>query len=355
MINNTYLIGVTGTNGKTSVTSFIAQISRHCGLPAAAIGQRIELDDTVLNRDLVSRKKGGLFRYFKKLSDDQNYKVISCEVYSAAIMRHAHVDIPYDIVVFTNLASDHQSVHGSSTLYRKQKLRFLNQLSPNTPVLIPPKASRLNEIIEASDKANLCPTIIADPYPFFSGPFEDAFMNENASLAVEVCKLIGLPTEKITEAVKQLTLPPGRMIRRKTKNGATIIIDFAHNPHGLKAVLQSIRKSTQGDIHLILSSKGGWGKSKRNEMGVVASKLADHVIIADDDPRHEDPAVIRAQLNVNRCFDEVPNRALAIKKAYSKLKSDDCLLIAGRGEDNYFVNTFGRMKFNDLQLVESLL
>lgn len=346
-------IGVTGTNGKTSIASFIAQLSRASGYPAAAAGQRIELDGFVQDRRIIRRFGGSLPRFFQHLNLHHGCRVIACEVYSAAIKRGAHRGIAYDVVVFSNLASDHQDVHGSDEKYREDKLRFFEGLSAGTPVFIPDSAERMTRIYDAARDAKLSPQIVETRRS--PQPFPDEFMNANLALALAACCSAGMEMEALEPACQRLSCPPGRMVRRSLPAGGQVIVDFAHNPHGLETVLGSLRGQVSRNLSLILSSKGGWSRDKRRQMGAVAGRYADQVCITDDDPRQEDAALIRAQLRTRPDFEVVPDRATAIRRMIARLGRGDTLLIAGRGEDDYFVNAFGRKLHNDLLVVDRLI
>ncbi|NNE05455.1 MAG: hypothetical protein HKN15_07000 [Xanthomonadales bacterium] len=205
MPGETKWIGVTGTNGKTSITSFIAQLSRACGHPAAAVGQRVELEGKALDRRIIRRFGGSLPRFFGHLHQNLGCRVIACEVYSAAIMRGAHAGIPYDAAVFSNLASDHQDVHGSDKKYRRDKLRFLDGLPSGTPVFIPDIAERISQIHDTASAAGLDPQIVDTGQ--CPRPFPDDFMNTNLALALAVCRSIGMDAAVLDSACQHLSCP----------------------------------------------------------------------------------------------------------------------------------------------------
>lgn len=343
-----YLVAVTGTNGKTSITSFVAQIANACGIRAAAVGQRIELPGGVLPRTVVPRGRGALAGYFHELAHD-GIELVACEAYSAAIARGAHSGIRYDCVAFNNLAADHEPVHGSHQRYREAKLSLLDGLAEGTPLVMPKSAVGAYRIARRAKESGMVLHVPRDG----TGPLSDiGFMAENLSVAMEVCRLAGLDSKAVQMAAEAVRLPPGRMVLRKTATGASVVVDFAHNAHGLTAVLSHLRARTEGRVHLVFGSKGGWGAAKRRKMGNIAARWASRVIVTDDDPRREDPALIRRQIRGAHPFEVIPDRGLAIATALSALRRGDVLLIAGRGEDPFFVEAFGRRPFNDLAVVE---
>lgn len=346
-----YLIGVTGTNGKTSVTSFTSQLLRTCGIPAAAVGQRVEAPSGVRSRCEVGRGSDAIVQHAARLCRD-GVAVAAYEVYSAAVARGAHRGVPYDAVAFTNLTPDHICVHGSWASYREAKLSFLQDLSPGTPAVLDPLEPGMRAVAQAARDAGLALTPPASEMEV--PPFSEAFMHHNSRMAWSLARLAGASETKLHGAVRKLTLPPGRMVRRCLPNGALVVVDFAHNEGGLRAALEALLQETAGRVILVFGSKGGWGASKRAALATVAAALADLVVVTDDDPRTEDPAIIRAQLCHDRNFFQVPSRPRGIAMACRVAGRDDTVLVAGRGEDPYTVEAFGRRSCNDLAVVESI-
>lgn len=338
------LIGVTGTNGKSSVVTFTRQLLERVGIRAASVGQRIEVGEEVRPHSEVGRGKGALVRYFDQLAQ-AGTEVIITEVYSAALARGAHHGLSYDLGAFTNLTSDHLNVHGSFAAYCQAKLKFFDCLRPGATVVLP-ELDNLALVEQVATERGL-PLVKPDEVDLC---FTDDFMQENARMALTLAGQI-CPEVRTVDPTG-LQLPPGRMTRYDYW-GATLVIDFAHNEDGLRRALQSLRKKHQR-VHLILSSKGGWGQRKREQLGKIALELADTVTVTDDDPRTEDPALIRAQLKVDASFREVPPRARAIASAAARLRSGDALLIAGRGADDGWVGAYGRRYYSDVDVVERL-
>lgn len=349
-VHRPLLVAVTGTNGKTSTTSMLAQLVRAQGHKAVAVGQRVELGARTLSRNVVPRSSRSFAAWLQAFAAD-GFALVAVEAYSAAIARGAHDHVPFDAFAFTNFAPDHQSVHTNDTAYFAAKMRLFETHEPKRAVLIPRGAAGHARITRAL-QARGWMARWTDPAP--QAPFPDAFMAQNAGLALGLADALGFG-QATSETMMTLQAPPGRMMRYDLPNGARAVVDFAHNGHGLRAALSSLRAQTQGRLVLILSSKGGWGAEKRRDLAEAARACADHVIVTDDDPRHEDPAVIRAQLCRHLPGAEViPARAQAIRRTIAALVQDDTVLIAGRGSDPATVTMMCRHAYNDTQVVEAL-
>jgi UDP-N-acetylmuramoyl-L-alanyl-D-glutamate--2,6-diaminopimelate ligase len=340
-------IAVTGTNGKTSTTSFVAQIARAQGLRAAAIGQRLELGDSVRPRSEVPNERDGLCRYFAKL-EQSGYDLVAVEAYSAALANGCHRGITYDALGWTNLGEDHLSVHGSMAAYRAAKMRLFEGARAGTPVIVPQGEQTLTEV-----KADLC-ALGFEPREAARAPELPfaGFLVRNAGLASGLITALGL-AQPSRNALSTLVPPPGRWEVHRRHGHGTVIVDFAHNAFGLETVLAEAREmlAPDGRLSLVLSSKGGWGRAKRQGLA-HAARQADRVYITDDDPRDEDPATIREQL-AHPLPDAliIAGRPRCLSFALDALRDGDALLVAGRGADLRFQTATGAHPYSDTALV----
>ncbi len=339
-------IGVTGTNGKTSVTSFVRQIANLLGFQAAAIGQRIEINDTVLSRNDIGTGSQALRKYISKIVDN-GIQVVAVEVYSAALARNAHNGIMYDAGAFTNLTRDHLDVHGSFKAYKSAKFRFFKHIKSGGAMIIPHLPDNESIIQQAKQHPVKCISATID-----NNIFPQSFMNLNLSTAAALAKNTFAKGRDLSNIMTNLQAPPGRL-EEFCLNDRNIIVDFAHNPDGLKAVLNHYTDGHQKP-NVILSSKGGWPKEKRQEMGQVSEKYAEKVYVCDDDPRQEDPALIRLQLTTATHFIDIASRKNAIKTAIHHMQPKQTLVVAGRGADRYWVGPFGRHIYSDIDFIKSL-
>lgn len=373
------LVGVTGTNGKTSVTTMLASLLTGMGVPAAAIGQRVETPQGLRSRDEVPSGVMGLPSYIKWLSETHGLKVIAIEAYSAALAKGLHDHVEYDAIAFTNITEDHINVHGNMQAYKAAKNILFSRLKPKGLAVYDKDATGLEHISQQATRHAVSLYDVSRPSPnelelSLDLPFNLPFQQQNCKLAIRLAKhllsntdsnLLGfekpinIASEEFQAALQQqimqLHSPPGRYERWLMPNGVIAVIDFAHNPGGIQTVIQQTRDNAEAGAKLgfLLSSKGGWGETKRGLMADAAS-LADYVVVSDDDPRSEDPALIRAQLALPHDYIEVVPRANAIYHLITSLKNGDTAIIAGRGADSRWDGPFGRLAYNDVDVVKQL-
>jgi UDP-N-acetylmuramoyl-L-alanyl-D-glutamate--2,6-diaminopimelate ligase len=356
------IVGVTGTNGKTSVTTMLASLLNKFGIPAAAIGQRIETPNGVRDRSEVPAGVKGLPSYIAWLTQKYSLKVITIEVYSAALAKGLHQLVTYDAVAFTNITEDHINVHGDYDAYVQAKLRIFSHLAPHGIVILDPNESGLQPV--CSRCKDLGHEYITPKK--HATPFELSYQEQNCRLALSLAEqllqtsLRNVPTdhisqEQLLEKVMQLDSPPGRYEKWRMPNGVIAVIDFAHNPGGIKTVISNTRNAFKNNerVGFLLSSKGGWGEQKRTSMANAASS-ADFVIVSDDDPRQEDPAIIRSQLAHMHGYQECSPRSHAIHTLCAAMKKGDVAIIAGRGADQRWESLVGRYPYSDVHVLQQL-
>ncbi len=307
------LVAVTGTNGKTSVTVFTRQIWQRLGRRAVSLG-------TI---------------------------GIGLELSAAA---------------FTNLTRDHLDYHKSMDAYFDAKARLFTEL-------LPPDASAvLNiDVAEGRRLATLCrqrgqsvigfgTAVDADlrleaARPMDAGqelrlrvfgqtrdfilPLVGAFQASNALAALGLAIATGAPVEQALDALPTLAGVPGRLQHVATHpNGAPVIVDYAHTPDALETVLTALRAHCRGRLVVVFGCGGDRDAGKRPQMGAIAERLADRVIITDDNPRSEDPAAIRRAIRAAAPeAEEVGDRAAAIRRGLALLAPRDVLLLAGKGHE----------------------
>ena len=165
-------------------------------------------------------------------------------------------------------------------------------------------------------------------------PLAGTFQASNALVAAGLAIGLGEEAGKVFAALEHLKGAPGRMEKVAFVNGAPIYVDYAHTPDSLQKVLEALRPHTQNRLHVVFGCGGDRDRGKRPLMGAVAVKLADDVIVTDDNPRSEEPAAIRAEiLAAATGAREIGDRAQAIQKAVAELQVGDVLVIAGKGHE----------------------
>jgi len=168
-------------------------------------------------------------------------------------------------------------------------------------------------------------------------PLAGAFQASNALVAAALCIAAGSPAEAVFPALEKLEGAPGRLQLVGRRNGAPVLVDYAHKPDALDKALKALRPFVAGQLIVVFGCGGDRDTGKRPIMGEIAARLADHVIVTDDNPRSEDPASIRQAILRGAAgsenVEEIGDRALAIARAIAMLAPDDGLLIAGKGHE----------------------
>lgn len=352
------VIGVTGTNGKTSITHFIAQIGgKSCGI-IGTIGYGF------LNhlKKTANTTPDGL-QLQKILSEliEQGAQMVAMEVSSHALDQQRVNDMQFHTAVFTNLTQDHLDYHITMEKYRDAKeLLFQQPELKNAVINIDNDAgkyyaekykNKLNVITysknnkDADIYAEKCiPTqqgfdlvikTLKGKYEFHL-PLIGEFNVENVlAVAGVFINESAAASKHEMEKLSQLTTVPGRM--ELVKKNPHVIIDYAHTPDALEKALHSIRVHCSEKVICVFGCGGNRDKTKRPKMGCIAAQLADYSIITNDNPRFENPESIAQEVAAGMpstsCFEIILDRATAIQKAVQLANKNDWILIAGKGHE----------------------
>ena len=383
------IIAVTGTNGKTSVTDFCRQLWNFYGLKSASLGT-LGLRDSTQNyyhkigNNLTTLDSSELNKQLSKLYDKQ-ISYVALEASSHGIIQNRLDGINFNGAIFTNLSHDHLDYHKNMTQYfnAKKKL-FTEHLNDGACVSInldDQYGMKLyNEIKNKNfkfvnfgfnEKSELKLIKINKIEKFWQ--LEILYQNKsyktniglvghfqiyNALAAASICLGLGMKEDSIFKSLSYLQTVPGRMqLINHPLCKATIIVDYAHTPDALENAILAVKKmNVNGKIYTLFGCGGERDISKRSQMGEVAFKNSDFTIITDDNPRTEDPSLIRKTIiNNNPLAIEIPGRDKAIKKAINFLKNEDVLIIAGKGhEQNQTIGT-ETLPFDDVSVVKNTL
>jgi UDP-N-acetylmuramoyl-L-alanyl-D-glutamate--2,6-diaminopimelate ligase len=375
------VIGVTGTNGKTSVTHAIAQLlqssSRSCGLLGTlGYGTYGALEPGLHTTPDAIRLQGLL----AQLGTD--YMVM--EVSSHALAQGRVNGIHFDTAVLTNLSRDHLDYHQTMAAYGDAKRQLFLKPDLKTAIInlddkfglsvlknLPDSVTRLTYSIQnqAADvygqisayNTQGCEINIQSRWG--NGLAKTAWFGEfnvsNILAALTVLLHKGLPLAALLEQLATLRPVPGRMERFGKPHQPTIIIDYAHTPDALEKALLALseHKSGTGNLWCVFGCGGNRDKGKRSLMGEVAQRYADKIIITDDNPRHEASQSIIDDI-LQGCptpLAVIPDRYKAIIYALQNAKVGDMVLIAGKGHEDYQEIGNQRLPFSDRELVESWL
>ena len=383
------IIAVTGTNGKTSVTDFCRQIWSFYGLKSASIGT-LGIRDTSeqyyhkIRNNLTTLDSSELNKQLSKLYDKQ-ISYVALEASSHGINQNRLDGINFNGAVFTNLSHDHLDYHKNMENYFSAKMKlFTEHLKDGTCVSIN---------LDDQYGMELYNKIKTKNFKFVNFGFNEKcelkliqikkiekiwqleilyknklyktdiglvghFQIYNALAAASICLGLGLKQDSIFKSLSYLQTVPGRMqIVNHPLCKATIIVDYAHTPNALENAILAVKKmNVSGKIYTLFGCGGERDHEKRSKMGEVAFKNSDFTIITDDNPRTEDPSLIRKSIiNNNPIAIEIPGRDVAIKKAISFLKDDDVLIIAGKGHEQTQTIGIETLPFDDVSVVKNTL
>ncbi len=377
------VVAVTGTNGKTSVVSFLREIWAGAGLRAASLGTLgLTAPGFPPGPGLTTPDPVALARTLGALAE-AGISHLALEASSHGLDQHRLDGVRVTAAAFTNLTRDHLDYHRDMDAYRRAKLRLFADLLPEgAPVafatgLEPASRDALAEIAarrrlrllgvgEGGDAIAIeTVTPLADGQEIviradgrrqtLKLPLAGRFQAENALLAAALAAALGVPDALAT--LPHLTGVRGRLERvAHLANGAAIYVDYAHTPDALARVLEALRPHAAGRLAVVFGAGGDRDRGKRPLMGAVAARLADHVIVTDDNPRSEDPASIRAAIRAAcPAALEIGDRRAAIAAGIAALGAGDVLVIAGKGHEQGQIIGAETLPFDDAVVVRTLL
>lgn len=375
-----YLVGVTGTNGKTSVAEFYRQLWALEGKASASIGTLglLRADgapDSAWPSENTSPAPDILHETLDRLSGE-GVQHVAIEASSHGIDQSRLDGVRFQAAAFTNLSQDHLDYHGTMDAYFRAKARlfeafdltaYVNRDDAYGERLFQqlPGANGFGEQGEWLKLLRLdieqtglrfkvqyqgqCETIASPLY----GDFQASNMLAAGCLALDA----GMPWDRLIAHLPRLKGGRGRMEYVAThESGAPIFIDYAHTPDALKHLLTSLRAHTAEKLHLVFGCGGERDTSKRAQMGSIAAQYADRIIITDDNPRREDPELIRRQiLSAAPNAHEVADRREAIAAAIGELSRGDCLVVAGKGHETYQIIGDQKQYFDDAHVIREAL
>jgi UDP-N-acetylmuramoyl-L-alanyl-D-glutamate--2,6-diaminopimelate ligase len=337
------MVGVTGTNGKTTVTQMVGSILRAAGRRTAVIG--------TLGGTRTTPESPDLQQYLAEYVADGTTSVVM-EVSSHAVTQHRVDAVHYEVAAFTNLSRDHLDYHGSMDKYFAAKAAlFAPARSRHAVVFVgDPWGTRLFDRIEADrrtavrrDEASSVELSVGSSRFVWRGRFVDLplsgrFNVDNALVAAAVATTLGIDEDHVVAGLGATPVVPGRMEVVGAGAPVAVVVDYAHTPAGLDEALRAVRVLAGGGRVLCVFGCGGdRDPGKRPEMGSVATGLADVVVLTSDNPRSEDPLAVieavRAGMDGTAQVHVEPDRAAAIRLAVAQARPGDLVLLAGKGHE----------------------
>jgi UDP-N-acetylmuramoyl-L-alanyl-D-glutamate--2,6-diaminopimelate ligase len=355
------MVAVTGTAGKTSVASFTRQIWAHAGHPAAMIGTTGVVSPTRNEYgSLTTPDPVSLHALLAELADE-GVTHASMEASSHGLDQCRLDGVKLAAAAFTNLGRDHMDYHPTIESYMAAKMRLFDTLLPKgSPAVIFADDPWSDQAIKAARGAGHDVRTVGRKGDYLTLkrvehfrhkqvaevhsageifevdiPLAGDFQVANALVAAGLAMSTGVSAKVAMAALEKLQGASGRLeLVGHTKDGALAYVDYAHKPDALANVLESVRPFTTGRVIVVFGCGGDRDRGKRPIMGEIACRLADVVIVTDDNPRSEEPVSIRAEIMAAAgCASEIGDRAKAIREAVAMLASGDTLIVAGKGHE----------------------
>ncbi len=381
------LIGITGTNGKTTVSQLLAQWANLLGETGAVMG--------TIGHGLVGRLSatdnttGSAVDVQHRLQDqlNQGATLTAMEVSSHGLVQHRVSALSFAVAVFTNLSRDHLDYHGDMQSYRAAKwllfsehqvgqsvinaddetgLQFIGQLADAVAVSI----QGVNEALQqrrfvAATQIQYCEagTEIEFHSSWGNGKLTTQLIGEfnvsNILMALATLLTLNYPLQHLIDSASKLHPVCGRMEVFQAPGKPTVVVDYAHTPDALEKALSASRLHTKGQLWCVFGCGGDRDRGKRPLMAAIAEQYADRIVITDDNPRHEDPAqifndILAGLMNVSAAK-VIAGRAQAVTHVLMQASAEDTILIAGKGHEDYQLVGARRLDYSDRHTVARLL
>ena len=368
------VLGITGTNGKTTTSRIVAQLTRTLGKPCGVIGTLgATLEDDVTVASNTTPDALSLQRQLAQWLE-QDVLAVSMEVSSHALEQGRVNGVAFETAIYTNLSHDHLDYHGSMEAYGRAKQRLFAADGLRHAVI------NMDDPFGASIKAAVAADVQVLTYSvsgasadvrvenaqfdsdgvrgdlqtpwgnatFFS-PLPGDFNLANLAASVTALVLGGEELGSVLSAAANLQPVPGRMQLLPTTLDIQVIVDYAHTPHALEQALKALRPHVTGSLVTVFGCGGDRDRGKRQQMGRIACALSDRVVVTSDNPRTEEPLEIMRDIE-SGCSGHYmlrADRADAILAAVAAAQVGDCVFIAGKGHECYQLVDGQRLPFSD--------
>ncbi|NMP27748.1 UDP-N-acetylmuramoyl-L-alanyl-D-glutamate--2,6-diaminopimelate ligase [Rahnella sp. SAP-1] len=381
------LVGVTGTNGKTTTTQLLAQWTQMLGETSAVMGT---VGNGLLNHVVPAENTTGSAVQVQQILRDlvqQGATFAAMEVSSHGLVQHRVAALPFAAVAFTNLSRDHLDYHGDMQNYELAKWQLFSSHQSGQQIINADDSvgqrwlAKLPGAVAVSME-NKLPTdwqgrwlsarsvsyhdkgasLIVES-SWGEGTLDSrllgAFNVSNLLVALGTLLALGYPLKALLETAPQLQPVCGRMEVFHAAGKPTVVVDYAHTPDALEKALAAARLHCHGKLWCVFGCGGDRDKGKRPLMGGIAEQYADRVVVTDDNPRSEDPRaiindILAGFLDAGRAL-TIPGRAEAVTSAIMQASENDLVLIAGKGHEDYQLVGKQRLDYSDRLTAASLL
>jgi UDP-N-acetylmuramoyl-L-alanyl-D-glutamate--2,6-diaminopimelate ligase len=384
------VIGITGTNGKTSCSQFLSQmLDDSAVIGTLGWGEWNKLQKTLNTTPDALEVQRILAELFKA-----NKKAVAIEVSSHGLDQGRINGVAIKGAVYTNISRDHLDYHGTMDAYIQAKLLLLKSegltfvvvnlddvFSDQIVAAVPEKVEIWGFSVKGKTRSN-CTNIIAEnilstdngiEFDLYchgnkhriKAPLYGHFNVENVLTVFTTMLAMGVAEAEAIKRLEFIRPIPGRMERLGDERSPLIFVDYAHTPDALDKVLSSIKKHCTQALWVVFGCGGDRDKGKREQMGQIAAQLADHVIIADDNPRYENSLDIvndilkgcedKNSLMISPNIEVIQDRAQAIQSVLARAALKDCIVVAGKGHELYQEINGVRLNFSDRKVISDAL
>ncbi|MDD3766724.1 MAG: UDP-N-acetylmuramoyl-L-alanyl-D-glutamate--2,6-diaminopimelate ligase [Eubacteriales bacterium] len=369
------LIGVTGTNGKTTVTYLLKEILEKSGHKVGLIGTNQNMiGDRVIKTERTTPEALELAQLFCEMVNE-GCDYIVMEVSSHSLELHRVDFCRFDVGIFTNLSQDHLDFHGDMENYANAKLKLFDMCKIGIINLDDPRGDRFADAVQGKlftygvqKGAIRAENVIADIGGITFDTLKERinvaipgrFSVYNALAAIACAHALGIDIQTIKKALLGARGVRGRMELVPAEGDFAVVIDYAHTPDGLENVLKSIKEFTKGRLIAVFGCGGDRDRTKRPKMGQIAGELADVCVVTSDNPRSESPIGIINDIlaGMDRAEAEIvviENRYEAIEHAINIASEGDVVLLAGKGHETYQVLADRTIHFDEREVVAKIL
>ena len=372
--NDLNLIGITGTDGKTTTATILKNILNKFSNTAYIGTNGIEYKDKKIKTENTTPKKEELYKIFSDLKKENCSNVVM-EVSSEALLHNRVDSFLYKYAIFTNITEDHLNVHKTIDSYISSKLKLLDYLTDDGTIIVNKDDENCKEIISSNNKIftygkdensdfQICDINYKEKYTTFTirhnnkkykikSPYPFEYNIYNLTAAFIVCYLEKLNHRKVIKYIKKLKPIMGRCEYLDFNQKYKVILDYAHTENGIRNLIENVKKNNQ-KIIVVTGSAGGRETEKRSRIGKYLLNNVDLVVFTMDDPRNESVDDIIDQMigeEKNNNYIRIQNREQAIFYALDIAEENDYVLIIGKGRDNYMAIGDERIDYCDYDVI----